>query len=143
MNVKNLIGTVLDTIIRIVLIVVVVVYTYRYAMQAYDFGYRVFAEEPVSAADSAKAISISVAENATIEEIGGVLEEKGMIRDARLFYVQELLSSYHNKIKPGIYELRSDMTARDAGRHVCGSNRRRNGVFRKRRAGAIRRGRGF
>ena len=113
MNVKNLIGTVLDTIIRIVLIVVVVVYTYRYAMQAYDFGYRVFAEEPVSAADSAKAISISVAENATIEEIGGVLEEKGMIRDARLFYVQELLSSYHNKIKPGIYELRSDMTARE------------------------------
>ena len=50
MNVKNLIGTVLDTIIRIVLIVGVVVYTYRYAMQAYDFGYRVFAEEPVSVA---------------------------------------------------------------------------------------------
>ena len=41
------------------------------------------------------------------------MEEKGMIRDARLFYVQELLSSYHNKIKPGIYELRSDMTARE------------------------------
>lgn len=113
MNVKNLIGTVLDTIIKIVLIAVVVVYTYRYAMQAYDFGYRVFAEEPVSTADGAKAISISVAEDATVEEIGTVLEEKGMIRDARLFCVQELLSSYHDKIKPGIYELRSDMTARE------------------------------
>lgn len=113
MNVKNLIGTVLDTVIKIVLIVVVVVYTYRYAVQAYDFGYRVFAEEPVSASDGAKIISISVTEEATVEEIGTVLEEKGMIRDARLFYVQELLSSYHDKIKPGIYELRSDMTARE------------------------------
>lgn len=113
MNVKNLIGTVLDTVIKIVLIAVVVVYTYRYAMQAYDFGYRVFAEEPVSTAGGAKAISISVSEDATVEEIGTVLEEKGMIRDARLFCVQELLSSYHDKIKPGIYELRSDMTARE------------------------------
>lgn len=113
MNVKNLIGTVLDTIIKVVLIAVVVVYTYRYAVQAYDFGYRIFAEEPVSASDGSKAISISVTEEATVEEIGAVLEEDGMIRDARLFYVQELLSSYHDKIKPGIYELRSDMTARE------------------------------
>ncbi len=113
MNVKNLIGTVLDTIIKVVLIAVVVVYTYRYAVQAYDFGYRIFAEGPVSASDGSKAISISVTEEATVEEIGAVLEENGMIRDARLFYVQELLSSYHDKIKPGIYELRSDMTARE------------------------------
>lgn len=113
MNVKNLIGTVLDTIIKIVLIVVVVMYTYRYAVQAYEFGYRVFAEEPVSTADGARVISISVTEEATVGEIGTVLEEKGMIRDARLFYVQELLSSYHDEIKPGIYELRSDMTARE------------------------------
>lgn len=113
MNVKNLIGTVLDTIIKVVLIAVVVVYTYRYAVQAYDFGYRIFAEEPVSASDGSKAISISVTEEATVEEIGAVLEENGMIRDARLFYIQELLSSYHDKIKPGIYELRSDMTARE------------------------------
>lgn len=113
MNVKNLIGTVLDTTIKIILIVVVVMYTYRYAMQAYDFGYRIFAEEPVSSAEGAKAISISVAEDATVGEIGTVLEEKGMIRDAKLFYVQELLSGYHDKIKPGIYELRSDMTVRE------------------------------
>lgn len=113
MNVKNLIGTVLDTAIKIIVIVVVVTYTYRYAMQAYEFGYRVFAEKPVSTEGGAKAISISVAEDATVGEIGTVLEEKGMIRDARLFYIQELLSSYHGKINPGIYELRSDMTVRE------------------------------
>ena len=36
-----------------------------------------------------------------------------MIRDARLFYIQELLSVYHDKLKPGVYELSSNMTAKE------------------------------
>ena len=91
----------------------VVTYTYKYAILAYDFGYRIFAEKAVSTEETAKAISISVSEEASVMEIGTVLEEKGIIRDARLFYVQELLSSYHGKIKSGIYELSSDMTPRE------------------------------
>lgn len=113
MNVKNLIGTVLDTAIKIFLIVVIVSYTYKYAMQAYEFGYRIFAEAPMSSEETARVISISVAEDATVMEIGTVLEEKGMIRDAKLFFIQELLSKYHDEIKPGIYELSSDMTAKE------------------------------
>lgn len=113
MSIKGVIGTALDTTIKIILIAVMISYTYKYAMQAYEFGYRIFAEKPVSTEETAKAISISVAEEATVMEIGTVLEEKGMIGDARLFFVQELLLGYHGKIKPGIYELSSDMTARE------------------------------
>ena len=113
MSIKGLIGTVLDTAVKIFLIIVVVTYTYKYAILAYDFGYRIFAEKEVSTEETAKAISISVSEEASVMEIGTVLEEKGIIRDARLFYVQELLSSYHGKIKSGIYELSSDMTPRE------------------------------
>ena len=108
-----MVGTALDTAFKIFVIIVVVIYTYKYAMQAYEFGYRIFAEPAVSTEETAKTISISVTDGASVMEIGTVLEEKGMIHDARLFYVQELLSSYHDKIKPGIYELRSDMTARE------------------------------
>ncbi len=113
MSVKGVIGTVLDTAVKIVLIIVVVTYTYKYAMQAYGFGYRIFAEQPASSEETAKAISISVAKEASVMEIGTVLEEKGMIQDARLFYLQELLLGYHGKIKPGIYEISSDMTAEE------------------------------
>ena len=113
MSIKGLIGTVLDTAVKIFLIIVVVTYTYKYAILAYDFGYRIFAEKAVSTEETAKAISISVSEEASVMEIGTVLEEKGIIRDARFFYVQELLSSYHGKIKSGIYELSSDMTPRE------------------------------
>ena len=113
MNAKQLVGTILDTVIKVVIIAVIVTYTYRYAMQAYEFGYRISAEEPVSSAETARLISISVTEEATVMDIGEVLEEKGMIRDARLFYIQELLSVYHGKLKPGVYELSSDMTAKE------------------------------
>lgn len=113
MSIKGMVGTALDTAFKIFVIIVVVIYTYKYAMQAYEFGYRIFAEPAVSTEETAKTISISVTDGASVMEIGTVLEEKGMIHDARLFYVQELLSSYHGEIKPGIYELSSDMTAEE------------------------------
>lgn len=113
MNTKQLIGSVIDTIFKIVIIAVMVMFTYKYATEAYDFGYRVFAEEPVSSPETAKAISIAITEEASLMDIGTVLEEKGLINDARLFYVQEMLSKYHDEIRPGIYELSSDMTAEE------------------------------
>ena len=42
-----------------------------------------------------------------------MLEEKGLIEDARLFVVQELLSAYHGEILPGIYDLSTSMTAEE------------------------------
>ena len=113
MKVGQIIAAVLDTVVKIVIIGVIVTYTYKYALEAYDFGYRVFAEEPVSSPEAAKAISIYIPKDATAMEVGEVLEEKGLIRDARLFLVQELLSGHHNELREGRYELSSDMTSED------------------------------
>ncbi len=111
MKAAQMVGNILDTAVKIILLVVVVMVTYKYAMQAYEFGYRIFAEPPVSSAETAKVISISISEEATAMDIAEVLEEKGLIRDANLFYVQEYLSGHHGELKPGIYELSSDMTS--------------------------------
>lgn len=113
MKTGQIIGSVLDTVIKIVIIVVVVMFAYKYAVEAYDFGYRVFAEEAVSTESNAKIISISINEDATAMDIGEVLQEKGLIEDARLFYVQELLSGHHDELIPGIYELSSNMTSKE------------------------------
>ena len=53
-------------------------------------------EEPVSAKD-----------------VGQMLEERGLIRYANLFVIQELLSENHDKIQPGIYDLSTAMTAEE------------------------------
>ena len=42
--------------------------------------------------------------------IGEILESKGLIRDAKLFYVQNLLSHYKDKLRAGVYILNTSMT---------------------------------
>ena len=110
MKVSHIIGSVLDTVFKIALLVLIVSYTYKYALEAYDFGYRVFADEPMSVSGG-RTITVGIAEDASLKEIANMLEEKGLIEDANLFIVQELLSAYHGKILPGIYDLSTDMKA--------------------------------
>ncbi len=47
------------------------------------------------------------------EELGQLLEDKGLVRDHNLFYLQLKLSAYSGHIKPGIYTLNTSMTAKD------------------------------
>ncbi len=110
MNVKYLIITMLETIVKIVILAAVVVFVFRTSTQAYDFGYRVFADEPMSVSGG-RTITVGIAEDASLKDIAKMLEEKGLIEDANLFIVQELLSAYHGKILPGIYDLSTDMKA--------------------------------
>ena len=110
MNVKYLKITMLETIVKIVILAAVVVFVFRTSTQAYDFGYRVFADEPMSVSGG-RTITVGIAEDASLKEIANMLEEKGLIEDANLFIVQELLSAYHGKILPGIYDLSTDMKA--------------------------------
>ncbi len=122
MKTSHIIGSVIDTLIKILMIVVAVMFTYKYSMLAYDFGYRIFAEGAVSTQSSARVFSISVSEDATVMEIGELLQEKGLIKDANLFYVQEYLSGHHGEIKPGIYELNSAMTSIEMIELMCMEN---------------------
>ena len=43
-------------------------------------------------------------------QIGEVLKENGLIRDAYLFYIQNLLSHYKDELKAGSYVLNTSMT---------------------------------
>ena len=112
MNGKYLVGAVVEAIIKAIVLVLVIMFVFRTATSAYEFGYRVFADEPVSQSGG-RTITVGVAEDADINGVAQMLEEKGLIEDARLFCVQELLSGYHDKILPGIYDLNTSMTAEE------------------------------
>lgn len=112
MNGKYLVGAVVEAIIKAIVLVIVIMFVFRTATSAYEFGYRVFADQPVSQSEG-RTITVGVAEDADIKDVAQMLEEKGLIEDARLFCVQELLSGYHDKILPGIYDLSTSMTAEE------------------------------
>ncbi len=110
MNLKEIIGATAQLIIKLVLFAFIIMYIIKAATAAYDYGYRVFTEPPMSFGDG-RIISVSVAEDASALDVGKMLQEKGLIRDGRLFMIQELLSEQHGKIQPGIYDLNTSMTA--------------------------------
>ncbi len=105
----QIVGAVVETVIKVVVAAIVVMFIYRYSIMAYDYGYRIFGEEPVDA-EPGRDISIQVADGDEAEDIGRMLEEKGLIRDANLFVIQEKLSGLEDGIAAGTYELNTAMT---------------------------------
>lgn len=106
---KKIIWGVVKGIFKIAVALAVVILIYNLGLKAYDFGYRIFAEEPVELG-TGRMVSVSVVEGKSVSEIGEILEEKGLIRDAKLFYFQEMFSEYKGELKPGVYELSTGMT---------------------------------
>lgn len=112
MKTKHLISAVCGTIFKVAVTVLVVIVIYRGAIKAYDYGYRVFAE-PAVAAGEGRTVTVAVTEGMSPTEMGEMLESKGLVRDARLFAVQYLLSEFRRDVKPGVYDLSTAMTAEE------------------------------
>lgn len=106
---KKMIWGVVKGIFKIAVTLAIVILIYNLGLKAYDFGYRIFAEEPIELG-TGRTVSVSIVEGKSVSEIGEILEEKGLIRDAKLFYFQEMFSEYKGELKPGVYELSTGMT---------------------------------
>lgn len=112
MNSKEVVVSVFSTVFKIVVAVVIIMLVYKWSVSAYEYGQRVFNEPPVSAG-SGRVVTITVESGDTAKEIGNILEKNGLIRDAKLFQIQEMLSEYKDKILPGTYELSTAMTTEE------------------------------
>ena len=112
MNLKYVVGATVQIIFKVVLFAFLIMYILRMATLAYDYGYRVFTEPPLSFGEG-RIISVYIEDGSSALEVGEMLQDKGLIRDGRLFMVQELLSEHHGKIQPGIYDLNTTMTAQE------------------------------
>ena len=112
MKVDKMVMKTITTVLKVVLAVVVVMFVYKGATLAYDYGYRVFAEEPVDVAPGLD-MDIVVEEGMGPKEIGMMLENKGLIKDGTLFYLQNILSKYKGDLKSGTYTLNTSMTTEE------------------------------
>ncbi len=106
---KKIVWMIAKTVMTVIVFMLLFSLVYGTAQKAYDFGYRIFAEDPVAPAPGL-TVSVAVVEGKSVMEVGEILQEKGLIRDAKLFYLQEMFSNYHGKLQPGIYELSNSMT---------------------------------
>lgn len=110
MNLKKIVFGIIDIVCKVVLVVIAVMFIIRAVHYAYDVGVDLFDQKPMAPMDS-RVVAVTITGSDSVNEIGKQLEEKGLIKDSRLFWIQERLSVYHDMIGAGTYELSPSMTA--------------------------------
>jgi UPF0755 protein len=98
--------------ITVIVILLVVYFGVKLAYTGYDFGYRVFTEGAVDEAPG-KDVLIQIREDMSEYEVAQLLEERGLVRNARLFFLQLKLSVYKGKVVPGVYTVNTSMTPQE------------------------------
>lgn len=96
-------------VFKIALYVCIVVMVFWLGKSSYEFGYNVVNQQAVSP-ENGQEITVVITEGTSVYEIGKILERKGLIEDAKVFWVQELLSSYRGKLSAGTYLLSTAYT---------------------------------
>ena len=109
-NIKNLVISIATTAAKVAVAAFIIVHAFDIAKTAYEFGFRVFTEEPMTG-DPGVNYTVTLTEETEPKQVAEALEEFGLIRDKDLFYVQYLLSEQKDKLVPGSYELNTSMTA--------------------------------
>lgn len=110
MNAKKVVLSITMTCVKMVILVLIVYALFVFGRHAYDFGFQVFAGESISDPPG-KEVAVTITEDMSVMEIAELLKNKGLIKDAKVFWVQEKLSKYSGKLKKGNYIL---TTAQDA-----------------------------
>ncbi|MBQ8279872.1 MAG: endolytic transglycosylase MltG [Roseburia sp.] len=97
----------------ILVLLVVFIGVFKASTFCYDFGYRIFSESPV-AAEPGTDVVVQIDEGDSAFDVGKKLEEKGLIRDSKLYVAQYYLSAYaEDGLLPGTYTLNTSMVAKE------------------------------
>ena len=94
---------------RIALYVCVALLVFWIGKSSYNFGYQIFNQHPISPGEG-QEVTVVIKEDSSVYDIGKTLEKKGLIRDAKVFYIQEKLSNYAGQLKLGTYLLSTAYT---------------------------------
>lgn len=102
----------LSFILNVLLMVLIAFVIAQAAVSAYDIGYRVFTE-PAMEKSPGRDVTVEVKKAMSPKELGILLEEKGLVDNGWLFFIQLKVSAYADEIKAGVYTLNTSMTARE------------------------------
>lgn len=120
MKIGSFLKGIVEIALRLIVICAVVTLVYNASITAYDFGFQIFAERPISVG-SGRIVKVTVPMGSGASDVGKILKDNGLIKDDKLFICQELLSAYHGELKPGEYELSTSMTPTEMMQIMAGN----------------------
>lgn len=113
MNTKKIVAFVSSSVFKVIVWAAVIMLTVKTAYTAYDYGYRIFQEPPMSTTGVGREVVVTISENMEPREMGEMLLQKGLIRDANLFVLQYHLSEFKADILSGEFTLSTAMTVEE------------------------------
>lgn len=112
MNVNKALFTFIKIGFSFMIMLILIYGAVRLCSVSYDYGYRLFTE-PAMEEKPGRDVLVQVKEGMSDRDVAKLMEEKGLVRDANLFYVQVILSDYKDAIKPGVYTLNTSMEPKE------------------------------
>lgn len=112
MKISSVVSAIVSALLKIAVAIWIVNFVYTKTLAAYDFGYRVFTETALSP-EPGRDITFSFTEDKSELDIARMLEDKGLVRDYKLAFVQIFASEYKDRIVPGVYTLNTSMTTEE------------------------------
>ena len=120
-SIRQIAMSIAGTIFRLAILAVCVLVITKAGRKAYDFSYRIFTEEPMSGAPG-RDVAVTIVQGDSLMDVCNMLEEKGLVRDAKLTWIQKKVSVYDNDIKPDFYTLNTSMTADEMFAIIAGKS---------------------
>ncbi len=112
MDTKKAALTVLSIALKIVIYAVVIMGIFRLGGSAFEYGHSVFQEKAVDA-EPGRSITVTIEEDSSATDIAKMLENRGLVEDWKLFFIQVKVSKYAKTLEPGTYILSTAMKPRE------------------------------
>lgn len=112
MSASKVVLNILQNCLAVLIFILVLIGLAGVGRMAYNVGYRIFTEEPITQGEGRDAI-VEYREGMSPSELGDMLEEKGLVRDGYLFAIQMRLFGYAGELEPGVYTLNTSQTAKE------------------------------
>ena len=130
MNSRKLGYGIFDSTTKIVFIVVVAFIIIAGAKTAYYYGYHLFNQTAVYDGEGdGETVSVTIEDGDDSGAIADKLAEAGLIKDKRLFKMQERFSDCKGKEKAGTYELTTKMTPEEMLATIAGYVKDEDGKY--------------
>lgn len=118
----NFAVNILKKVIVAFFLLVVLALLIKGSTKAYSFGYAVFMDEAMDTEENAREVTVTISDGDSVLDIGKMLERRGLINSAYVFVVQSYCYEDGRNLKPGNYDLTTDMNAKEMMNAIVSQN---------------------
>lgn len=122
MGANNMAVKILKKSIVCVVYVAIIILLIQGGKKAYTFGKAVFLDEAMTSEEEARDVTVTIEQGDSALDIGKMLERRGLIKDAYVFWAQSYCYEAGRKMKPGSYDLTTGMNAKEMMSAIVSQN---------------------